>query len=106
VSISNRLPLTIILASIAVMLLAVTSSSQQPAVRPDVSLQSTTQIGRYQLFSGEHQIEGTRTMVSEKVILRIDTITGKVDWWEYGRDENGRVYDEWKPTGLLERSRK
>lgn len=104
---SNRSRSTVVLAALALMFLAGKGSTQQIDFRPDApSPSSGPQIGRYQLFSGEHEIEGARTMVSERVILRLDTITGHVDWWEYGRDENGRVYDEWMPTGLLPRSRK
>lgn len=39
------------------------------------------EIGRYQLFSAEYDRLTTKSVVREKAVFRIDTVTGKVEVW-------------------------
>lgn len=88
---------TVVLTALVLVVLLVEGIAQTQS-----RIQTHSQPGRYQLFSAEHAIEGPG---SEKTILRIDTATGKVDEWNYGRDSQGKIFDEWTPTGELLRNR-
>ncbi|MGO9894567.1 MAG: hypothetical protein ACLPX8_10195 [Bryobacteraceae bacterium] len=61
----------------------------------------SSQIGRYQLFSGEHDMGLEGGMSTEKSILRIDTVTGNTDEWVVGRTKEHGTVDTWMPVGKM-----
>ncbi len=94
----NRSVIASLMIGIAFLLVEGTAQTQNRTPQ-------AAQPGRYQLFSAEHAIIGITNAEAEKVILRIDTATGKVDEWNIGQDAEGKVFDEWTPTGELPRKR-
>jgi hypothetical protein len=86
---------TLIVAAIAAIVVFAVGKAQTES--------GNAQTGRYQLFSGEHDLLGST--LTEKAILRLDTATGNVDQWVRGADGNGGHVDRWMRTGNLVPSR-
>ena len=86
----TKFNVAILLLLTGVLLAAVSGQTKQT--------QSTNQVGRYQLFSGEGHLIGST--LPEKFILRIDTQTGNVDEWIVGEKKDGKIINLWGRTGL------
>jgi hypothetical protein len=71
--------------------LAIAAIAQSPAS------DSGNSVGRYQLLSGEHEFISLSGSVKEKVILRLDTVTGKTSEWIQGKQADGSSGNLWSP---------
>ena len=54
----------------------------------------------YQLVAGEHAIAGQQTTITQKAILKIDTITGETSVWAVVEDKDGSLRSSWSPLGV------
>ena len=68
----------VVIAAVSLLALA---SAQTNRNQPSVGL-----VGRYQLIYGEHEISTHQS--SEKVIVRLDTVTGAASEWIEGSDDS------------------
>ncbi len=76
--------------------LVVAGVAQAP---PPASNENSALDGRYRLFSGEHAVTVKGGGFSEKVILRIDTVTGRTYRWVEGQTSDGKPVSFWSQIG-------
>ena len=91
-----------ILVIAAAVLLAVGSAQTNRTTAP------TGPAGRYQLLYGEHLYVSTKSgnSTEDKVILRIDTATGKTSVWFDGEAKDGTMASWWSPISEYSEAQK
>jgi hypothetical protein len=92
----NRI--TVAIGAIAALLSVACSRSNQP--QQQASAVRTGQVGRYQLLYGEHEISFRQSNAVEKVILRIDTLTGDTDVFTETQGMDGGIQTFWQRIAL------
>ena len=80
----NRINIAVVVV-IAIALLAIANAQTGPQ----------GQVGRYQLFSGDHLVGTSKGAFTQKDIMRLDTQTGDTYVWVDSTDSSGRLTSAW-----------
>ena len=86
---------TYIAIAVAVVIMLAVGSAQTS--KPQLA---AGPVGRYQLLYGEHHVADLGASGGDgddKVILRIDTMTGRTSEWFNGRNKDGSFTSWWSP---------